>query len=124
MVDGYSSYVQQLAWNVMIEAEDIVKDSDIESGYEVLLNQSSSLFTEQIASLTSYQMNFLKVVADNIHSGFMSEDILGKYSLGAKSNVSKIEKTLVEKELIEKRGKEYFFADPVFSVWFKRTYGK
>lgn len=124
MVDGYSSYVQQLAWNVMIEAEDIVKDSDIESGYEVLLNQSSSLFTEQISSLTSYQMNFLKVVADNIHSGFMSEDILTRYSLGAKSNVSKIEKTLVEKELIEKRGKEHYFADPVFAIWFKRTYGK
>ncbi len=70
LVENYSSYVQQLSWNVMIEADKVVSDADIDAGFEELLHQTSSLFMEQIGSLTSYQMNFLKAVVDGVHSGF------------------------------------------------------
>lgn len=122
LVENYSSYVQQLSWNVMIEADKVVSDADIDAGFEELLHQTSSLFMEQIGSLTSYQMNFLKAVVDGVHSGFTSSDILARYSLGAKSNVARIQKALIERELVEKRGKLIFASDPVFSVWFKREY--
>jgi len=120
LVDNYSSYVQQLSWNVMIESESAVNDNDIDSAFEELLHQSSALFTEQISSLTSFQMNFLKAVADGVDSGFTSEAVLSKYSLGTKSNVSRIIKALVDKELIEVEGKIIRMADPVFLQWFKR----
>jgi len=119
-IDNYSSYVQQLSWNVMVESGASVTDNDIHSAFEELLHQSSALFTEQISSLTSYQMNFLKAVADGVNSGFTSESVLTKYSLGSKSNVSRIVKALVEKELIEIEGKKIQIADPVFMQWFKR----
>ena len=120
LVENYSSYVQQLSWNVMIEADKVVSDADIDAGFEELLHQTSSLFMEQIGSLTSYQMNFLKAVVDGVHSGFTSSDVLARYSLGAKSNVARIQKALIERELVEKRGKLIFASDPVFSTWFKR----
>lgn len=118
LVDNYSSYVQQLSWNVMVEAGNVVTDADIDAAFEELMRQSSALFTEQIASLTSYQMNFLKAVVDGVHSGYMSEDILTKYSLGTKSNISRLIKALNDKELIEKKGKNIQMADPVFAQWF------
>lgn len=124
LVENYSSYVQQLSWNVMIEADKVVSEADIDAGFEELLHQTSSLFMEQIGSLTSYQMNFLKAVVDGVHSGFTSSDILARYSLGAKSNVARIQKALIERELVEKRGKLIFASDPVFSVWFKREYSR
>ena len=120
LVDNHSSYVQQLAWNVMIEADELVTDVDINAAFEELLRQSSSLFTEQIASLTSYQMNFLRAVVDGVDSGYMSEAVLAKYSLGTKSNISRIIKTLTDKELIEKDGNTVRMSDPVFFQWFKR----
>lgn len=120
LVDNHSSYVQQLAWNVMIEADEVVTDVDINAAFEELLRQSSSLFTEQIASLTSYQMNFLRAVVDGVNSGYMSEAVLAKYSLGTKSNISRIIKTLTDKELIEKDGNTVRMSDPVFFQWFKR----
>ncbi len=122
LVENYSSYVQQLSWNVMIEADRVVSDADIDAAFEELLHQTSSLFMEQIGSLTSFQMNFLKAVVEGVHSGFTSSDILARYSMGAKSNVARIQKTLIEKELIEKQGKMIFASDPVFSTWFKREY--
>lgn len=124
LVENYSSYVQQLSWNVMIEADKVVSDADIDAGFEELLHQTSSLFMEQIGSLTSYQMNFLKAVVDGVHSGFTSSDVLARYSLGAKSNVARIQKALIERELVEKRGKLIFASDPVFSTWFKREYSR
>lgn len=48
---------------------------------------------------------------------FTSAEILKKYSLGSKSNICRIQETLIKKELIEKTGKTVKFADPVFHLW-------
>lgn len=124
-VQLYSSYVQQLAWNVMIEAENNkVTKRDVENGFEMLIRQTSSLFMRQIANLTAYQMNYLKAIEAGVHTGFGSAAILEEYRLGSKSNVSRIETVLLEKELIEKRQDGVHFADPVFAFWFQREYCK
>lgn len=120
----YSSYVQQLAWNVMIDAEEkkTVTAENVENGFEMLILQSSSFFVQQIAHLTAYQMSYLKAIDAGVHRGFSSTGVLETYRLGSKSNVSRIEKLLLEKELIEKNEGGIFFADPVFAFWFHRAY--
>ena len=95
-------------------------DEDIDAAYEELLHQSSALFMEQISSLTSYQMNYLKAIVDGVHTGFTRNAVLSTYSLGSKSNVSKIEHALIEMELIEKHGEQTNMTDPVFAQWFRR----
>ena len=121
-VQLYSSYVQQLAWNVMIETEREVTEKNLESGYELLIRQTSALFMRQLANLTVYQMNYLKALDAGIHTGFQSSDILEEYRLGSKSNITRIENVLLGKELIDKRPDGVFFADPVFAYWFHREY--
>ena len=125
-VQRYSSYVQQLSWNVMVEAEgaDVVTGQHVEDGFEMLVRQTSSLFMGQIANLTSFQMNYLKAVVAGVHSGFSSSKVLESYRLGSKSNIARIENVLIEKELLEKRLDGVYIADPVFAYWFQREYCK
>ena len=121
-VQSYSSYVQQLAWNVMVDAEGAVTEQNVETGYELLIRQTSALFKRQLENLTAFQMNYLKAIDAGIHDGFSSAKVLEDYRLGSKSNVSRIEKVLLGKELIEKKEDGVFFADPVFAYWFHRDY--
>jgi hypothetical protein len=121
-VQLYSSYVQQLAWNVMIETETEVTEQNLESGYELLIRQTSALFMRQLANLTAYQMNYLKALDAGIHTGFQSSGILDEYRLGSKSNITRIENVLLGKELIDKKPDGVYFADPVFAFWFHREY--
>lgn len=124
LVGGHSSYVQQLAWNVMVEAVDTVKDEDVANGFEQLVRQTSSLFTEQLSSLTAFQMNYLRALDAGINSGFSSIDVLDRFRLGSKSNISRIEQVLFSKELIDRKREGIFFSDPVFAFWFHREYCK
>lgn len=122
-VERYSSYVQQLAWNVIIEvSSDEVTHSDVDNGYEMLLLQSSAFFVQQLAGLTAFQMNYIKALASGIHSGFTASKVMTEFRMGTKSNIAKIEKVLISKELIEKENGVVTFTDPVFVEWFKREY--
>ena len=123
-VQNQSSYVQQLASNVMLNATDIVTEQTLNVAIEDLLNQNSLLFLQQLDGLTAYQMNFLKAVAQGVHSNFGSKEVLENYDLGTKSNVTKIKSVLKEKELIENKLEEIVFADPVFLLWFNKELNK
>lgn len=119
-VGCYSSYVQQLAWDVMLETETEVNEQNFQDGIAALLEQNSGLFLNQIEGLTSYQLNFIRAICSGYHSDFTSKTVAADFDLGAKSNISRIKTALSEKELIEIRNKQVYLADPVFELWFKR----
>lgn len=122
-VRNYSSYVQQLAWNVFAETEKVVSEEILLRAIDELIVQSSALFINQIEGLTTYQMNFIRAVCAGIHEGFGVKEVVSEYDFGAKSNLSRIKKALQEKEIIEIEGRKVYMADPVFELWFKRSYG-
>lgn len=117
LVECYSSYVQQLAWNLFVETDSEATSDGLKTATDQLLAQNNSFFTEQIRTLTSYQMNFLKAVCSGLHSGFTSEKVLSEWNIGTKSNISVIKESLLKNELIEERGNEIWLADPVFRIW-------
>lgn len=120
-VSNYSSYVQQLAWNVMAETEREVTDESMQNGINALLEQCNSLFVQQTDGLTTYQLNFLRTLCLDIHRGFTAQAVSKIYPLGTKSNVERIKKALLEKELITQTKDGVFFADSVFERWFKHN---
>ena len=65
-------------------------------------------------------MNFLKAIAAGETGDFTSAAMLKKYNLGSKSNISRMQETLIKKELIEKDGSTTILADPVFRLWMLR----
>lgn len=119
-VKNYSSYVQQLAWNVMAETEIEVNEESFTEGFNALLEQNSSLFIQQTEGLTTYQLNFIRLLCNGIHSGFNTQSVVEQFSLGSKSNVDRIKKCLIDRELITIEKEGVFLADCVFELWFKR----
>lgn len=104
----------------MLNTEKVVTDAEFELGVEDLLMQCTPLFVEQLGVLTTYQMNFLRAIMAGQHSGFASQEILEKYQLGTKSNVSKMQKTLIEKDFIELRQDGLYLSDPMLQLWLQR----
>lgn len=119
VVSNQSSYVQQLAWNVMINTEGEVNSDSINEGIKDLLTQCTPLFMEQISSLTSYQMNFLRAILSGQHNQFTSQAVLSAYQLGTKSNISRIQEVLLEKDFIVDTEEGIFLSDPVMELWLK-----
>lgn len=123
-VENCSSYVQQLAWNVLAETENGVTEQDFNNGVELLMTQCSGLFQEQLQGLTSYQMNFIRAICNGVHSDFGSKEVLEEYHLGSKSNISRLRESLLDKEIIETNAEGVYLEDPIFRIWFKREYMK
>ena len=119
MVQNQSSYVQQLAWNVMINTDIEVTEQTIQAGINDLLIQCTPLFMEQTGGLSSYQMNFLKAIAAGQHNQFTSASVLQEYQLGSKSNVERIQNVLREKDYIVSTPNGLFFSDPIMELWLK-----
>ena len=118
-VEGNSSYVQQLAWNVLAETEKTTTEQDFLHGVEALLAQCSALFEEQLKGLTGYQLNFLRALCDGVTGDFGSKSVLETYNLGTKSNITRIKTALQGKELIDYDKNGVYLEDPVFKMWFK-----
>lgn len=119
-VENYSSYVQQLAWNVLAVSDKKVTENSFNEGLSATFEQVTPLFVEQTANLTTYQLNLLRAICIGIHSDFSKKETTSLFDLGTRSNVPKIIKALTEREIIERNEKGIFIADPLFKLWFKR----
>lgn len=122
VVQNQSSYVQQLAWNVMLNTEQEVTLDCIQEGINDLLTQCTPLFMEQIGSLTGYQMNFLRAILSGQHNQFTSQTVLSTYQLGTKSNISRMQEVLLEKDFIISTQEGIFLSDPVMELWLKKNF--
>jgi len=123
-VENNSSYVQQLAWNILAETEESATEDDFNDGFEALLAQSSGLFEQQMQGLSSYQMNFIRAICCGVHTDFGSKAILEEYHLGSKSNISRIKTALRDRELIVIEEDGVYLEDPIFQKWFTKEMAK
>lgn len=122
-VGNYSSYVQQLAWNVMVETDTEVDENSFHDGCTALLAQCNSYFLEQIKGLSSYQMNFIRLLCSGVTREFGSKKVQDMFALGTKSNITRIKSALTEKELVEELPDGSFrIADNVFQKWFVKEW--
>lgn len=121
-VENCSSYVQQLSWNILAETEETATEQDFKHGLSALMAQCSGLFEEQIQGLTSYQMNFLRAICEGVHRDFGSRKVMEDYNLGSKSNIIRIKEALLDKELIEINQEGVYLEDPVFRMWFNKSF--
>lgn len=123
-VENHSSYVQQLAWNVMVETDKEVDGGSFRRGCVTLLAQCNNYFIEQTRGLSSYQMNFLRLLCNGVDSNFGNSKVQSAFPLGSKSNISRIKTALVAKELIEEMSDGTVrLCDAVFGRWFRHTFG-
>jgi len=116
----HSSYVQQLCWYVLLHSEENVKDEDVDAGIDELVVQNAALFESWTENMPAYQMRFLMALADGVHHGFSSAEVIGRYRLGSSANVVALKKALLDKNLIYIEDKRIYLSDPVMGMWLKR----
>ena len=121
-VDNYSSYVQQLSWNLLAETNGTATEDDFKNAVDALIAQCSGLFVQQTLGLTTYQLNFIRALCSGIHTDFGSKEVNAQFPLGTKSNIVRIKNALTEKELIEERIDGIYLSDIVFEMWFNREF--
>ncbi len=120
LVQDHSYYVQQLSYLVWVATPKTVTKEIVITAIEDLLVQNSMLYTRDTENLTNAQFNYLKALAEGVHSGLSSRDVMHKYQLGTSANALKIKKGLIQKELIDDT-KGIHFLDPVYELWFKKN---
>jgi hypothetical protein len=121
-VENHSSYVQQFAWLIWTKTLDIAGEDEFEDAFDDLLNQNGILYYQYIDGLSSYQINFLKALADGNETGFANSDLRKKYNLSSSANVARIKKALEKKEIVDISGQKVSLIDPVFKIWLKREF--
>ena len=119
-VDYQASYVQQLAYSILLQTKDVADDVTLKAGVDDLISQTCGAFIEQTKSLTSYQMNFLRAVIDGISNGFGEASIRENYGLGSASNIARLRQALLDKELIEVTESGVIIGDPVLKLWLNK----
>lgn len=125
VTDRYSSYVQQLSWLVWLRTDKHATKEDVEFGIDRMLDACEPLFIQQTESLSAYQMNFLRALANGVHTGFTRSEILDTYQLGTAANISRLKKALTEKDLIMMTApKKLEISDPILALWLKRRVWK
>lgn len=121
----YSSYVQQLAWYTWLNTDMEATYENIQFAVERLLDSQDSLFVQQTEGLSEYQMNFLRAIAEGVHTGFTSKAVLERYRLGTSANFSRLKKAMLEKDLIDVPSHSMIdFSDPILSLWLKKRVWK
>lgn len=123
-VEGYSSYVQQLAWHVfsLLDERDTATDEHVDIAIMNMLDSQELLFMQQVGPLTEYQMNFLRAIASGVKAGYGESEIRERHRLGSASNITRLKTALIRADLIESDGKKLSFTDPVFARWFKAKF--
>lgn len=120
-VENHSSYVQELAYDTLLCTKGTeTTDEDFAQAFRNLLDDNTALFTEKTERLTTYQLNFLRAILDDVHDGFSKSDIRDTYNLGSPTNIVRIKDALIEKEIIDITDKGVFFADPILMHWLRR----
>lgn len=122
-VQYQSSYVQQLAYSVLLLSEKEVDDTAFERSVEDLLAQNNTVFIEQTQSLTTYQLNFLKAVMDGITGGYGEANVRESYNLGSPSNITRLKQSMIDKELVDITSEGMVLGDPVLKMWLKQVLG-
>lgn len=118
----HPSYIQQLAWLVLLNTETEATEESLKTGFESLIEENSALFAAQTGHLTTYQVNFLRAIVDGVHQDFAKTEVRDTYHLGSYSNIVRLKKALEEAELTQTTPDGIFFADPVLEVWFRQNF--
>ena len=123
-VDNYPSYVQHLSSIILNRLPDggTATEEMMSPAISELISTNEALYIQQVEPLSAYQMNLLKAIVSDIHSGYNEKRIRSMFALGSPSNLVRLRDALIERDLIYSEMRQLYLTDPVFGLWFKRRF--
>lgn len=122
VTDRYSTYVQRLSWFVWLQTgtRTVVTAKDLQHGLDSLLDFYEPFFIRQTENLSSYQMNFIRIIVNGAHIGYIHFVKTNASRLGSASNIGRMKKSLMDLDLIAFTKPRYLdMLDPVMTLWLK-----
>jgi uncharacterized protein len=123
LMENHPYYVQQLSQVVWQQTTKTATENSLLEAIEELLDQYTILYQKEVDMLTNYQLNFLKLLCNNVQQ-HSSAAVLSEYNLGTSANVVRIKTALQNHEIIDVLGKQITFNDPLFAIWLKKRFFK
>jgi hypothetical protein len=114
-------YVQQLShytWNMTRKS---ATKTGIITALNELINANTPFYQKEIEIMSPTQLNLLKAVAGSERQ-LTSARVMNEYHLGTPRNVSKNRDMLINKDVIGESGGNYYFLDPAFELWFRKSF--
>jgi len=121
LVDYHPYYVQQLAQGCWFRTDKTATDEIIDFALETIIYQLSLLFQNLTESLPTTQVNYLRLLIDNVQKPSSKETIM-HYNLGTSANAIRIRNSLIDKEIIDIAEGNVKFLDPLYKIWLSRYY--
>jgi len=123
-VDNYPSYVQHLSSVILNRLPDrgTATEEMMSPAISELISTTEALYIQQVEPLSAYQMNLLKAIVSDIHSGYNEKRIRSMFDLGSPSNLVRLRDALIERDFIYSEMRQLYLTDPVFGLWFKRRF--
>ena len=121
LMQCHSWYVQQLShytWNLTRKQ---ATKTDISKALDELINANMPLYQRETEILSTTQLNLLKAVAKG-EKQLTSARVMNEFRLGTPHNVSKNKVILINNDVIGESGGNYYFLDPAFELWFRKSF--
>jgi DNA-binding MarR family transcriptional regulator len=117
----HTYYVQFLCNRLFEQRLKTIKQKDIETTLNNIINGNESVYHSYRSLLTNNQWQLLRAIAgEDAIKEPTSGEFIRKYHLSSTSTVSQALKSLLDKELIHTEKGSYFVTDVFFSAWLKK----
>lgn len=119
--NNHPDYVQQIANNCWNYTQKKATKKILEEAVSDIIDNNVGLFQYQIEAISNHQLKLLKAVC-NGDVQLSSNEIIKKYDLDYSAIVSKSKDALAGKEILDIENGSVVFVDPIFEIWFRKTF--
>jgi hypothetical protein len=115
-ISQYPYYAQALAYHVYEVSGNVIQESDIQRGFEKLLDSERYGYEGIVQDLTGPQVALLKALAMHPAAKIMSTNFMRAHRLSV-GGIQYARKKLEDLDLIERHAEVWRLVDPVFRYW-------
>lgn len=121
IMENHSWYVQQFSFFVWAATDTVATEEIIQRQLQAVLDTNLPVFEAETDKLAASQVAMLRAVADG-EQRLNSAETVKKYSLGGPQTITRNKSVLTRIDILEKQDSKLVFVDPLYRLWFKRTF--
>lgn len=120
-MENHSWYVQQFSFFIWAATDTVVTEEIMQRQLQSVLDTNMPVFEAETERLAASQVAMLRAVADG-EQRLNSADAVSKYHLGGPQSITRNKSVLIRMDILEKQDGKLVFVDPLYKLWFMKTF--
>lgn len=120
-MENHSWYVQQFSFFIWAATDTVVTEEIMQRQLQSVLDTNMPVFEAETERLAASQVAMLRAVADG-EQHLNSADAVSKYHLGGPQSITRNKSVLIRMDILEKQDGKLVFVDPLYKLWFMKTF--